>query len=312
MKISLDALLRPTFSYPRIIFLSAFEEENIPAALEQLKERFFQIYSFSEINYLPASLLKSNLAGFLNTLASRPLFGNPPLYVLEKVTEGLLANLEKLLLSTSSPLILTGGYFKTTSALRVFCEKSKEIAFVTLTSPTPAHLHQSLLSLFTSYNQTPTPALIKHLVQIYTEKPSFISCELTPFCFLKPQRSTFSIEDYKAFTSTQSVPEDRFIEAYLSKKSIPSLDPNNYVTLVGFIRLLNFYLVKLLEYRTSGNLPKGMSLHYQDLFKTIHWKEEEILNALFLTNQMEKKGKMNATLTLIDLWEKSNFLSSLS
>ena len=310
MKLYLNALYKNPPPALQAVLLSSFEEDVLDAALGTLLETLYNKDQDRPILRLSATLLKTDPNRLLEILTSPPLFGPSSLLILEKITETLLPSLEAFLsnLPDSPFFIITAGYLKATSSLRKFFENSKNLGFVTLYAPNASQIEADIKSLLTQYGHTPAPDLLTHLSHHYQEKSHLIKSELVPFCLYFENPSSLKLSDHLSFMNETLSTEAHCLESFLLKRkdlmtSMPTL------SIISFLRLLNFHLIRLIEIRPALGPSGALKFPYLALKdKALYegalraWTTEELLNALNLLKTLEveaKKGSLQESDVLL-------------
>ena len=304
MKLYLNALYKSPPPPIKAVLLSSFEEDVLDASLGTLLETLYNKDQDRPISRLPATLLKTDSNRLLEILTSPPLFGPTTLLILEKLTETSLAPLETFLehLPVCPFFIMTAGYLKATSNLRKYCEASKDIGFIPLYAPTTSQIEADIKALLTHYGHTPEAALLTHLTHHYQERAHLIKSELVPFCLYFERPTELKLSDHLSFMNQTLSTEAHCLESFLLKRkdlmtSMPSL------SIISFLRLLNFHLLRLIEIRpnlsgASGSVKfpylavKDKAL-YEGALRA--WTTDALLDALNLIKTLEvetKKGSL--------------------
>ncbi|MBS0186019.1 MAG: hypothetical protein JSS34_06750 [Proteobacteria bacterium] len=300
MKLYLNALYKDPPPSLKAVLLSSFEEEVLDASLSTLLESVYNKNQDRSISRLPATLLKTDPNRLLEILSSPPLFGPPPLLIIEKLTEASLNSLETFLehLPNCPFFIMTAGYLKATSSLRKFCETSKDIGFIALYAPTTSQIEADIKALLIRYGHTPEPALLRHLVHHYQEKTHLIKSELVPFCLYFEKPTSLKLSDHLTFMNKTLSTEAHCLESFLLKRK-DLIEGMPQLSIISFLRLLNFHILRLLEIRpnfsgTSGILKfphlalKDKALYEEALRK---WTTKELFHVLNLLKTLEIEAK---------------------
>lgn len=278
----------------RALVLSSFEEE----VLETILSNFLEIHRKDRaVLRLPSSLLKTDFNRVLEILTSPPLFGEAPFLILEKITESSLEVLEHLLtlLPQKFFFILTASYIKASSSFRKSLEASPHIGFISLYTPTLSQIEIDIKALLSSYGQSIEPELLNYLASLYQDKYPLLKSELIPFCLYFESSSSLRLEDYFQFISKQVSTEAQCLEAFLLKKKslaqfwVPSL------SLISFLRLLNFHILRLIDIRpffsSSREILKTFSSSlkekalYEEALRI--WSSHELLKVLETLKNLE-------------------------